>query len=114
MQLASSDAAPHAILMVADKRLFTDMQHPVGADDSVRPQTSVLLCSSAERRCAERRDLSGGRGWRDGQLMAEIFLSQIQDNGTHRALFLFLEARNRSFLSEGERKEWFWKITAYY
>ena len=28
---------------------------------------------SAERRCAERRDLSGGRVWRDGQLMAEIF-----------------------------------------
>ena len=73
MQLASSDAAPHAILMMAGKRLFTDTQHPVGADDSVRPQTSVLLCSSAERRCAERRDLSGGRVWRDGQLMAEIF-----------------------------------------
>ena len=73
MQLASSDAAPHAILMMAGKRLFTDTQHPVGADDSVRPQTSVLLCSSAERRCAERRDLSGGRDGRDGQLMAEIF-----------------------------------------
>ena len=52
---------PHAILMMAGKRLFTDTQHPVGADDSVRPQTSVLLCSSAERRCAERRDLSEGR-----------------------------------------------------
>ena len=68
MQLASSDAAPHAILMMAGKRLFTDTQHPVGADDlaqlfatkeryrcgmplagTVRPQTSVLLCSSAER-----------------------------------------------------------------
>ena len=47
--LTRSNYAPHAILMMAGKRLFTDTQHPVGADDSVRPQTSVLLCSSAER-----------------------------------------------------------------
>ena len=34
---------------------------------------AILRRSSAERRCAERRDLSGGRDECDGQLMAEIF-----------------------------------------
>ena len=45
----------------------------VGADVLIGPQAFVLLCSCTERRCAERRDLSGGRDGRDGQLMAEIF-----------------------------------------
>ena len=45
----------------------------VGADALIGPKAFVLLCSCTERRCAERRDLSGGRVWRDGQLMAEIF-----------------------------------------
>ena len=52
MQLASPDAAPHAILMMAGKRLFTDTQHPVGADDSVRPSQTVTQRSghSLERK----------------------------------------------------------------
>ena len=45
----------------------------VGADALISPQVLVLLRGSAERRCAERRDLSGGRDECDGQLMAEIF-----------------------------------------
>ena len=45
----------------------------VGADALIGPKALVLLRSFAERRCAERRDLSGGRDERDGQLMAEIF-----------------------------------------
>ena len=44
----------------------------VGADAFIGPKALVLLCSSAERRCAERRDLSGGRDLRDGQLESEI------------------------------------------
>ena len=45
----------------------------VGADVLIGPQAFVLLCSCTERRCAERRDLSGGRERRDGQLESEIF-----------------------------------------
>ena len=45
----------------------------VGANALIGPQAFVLLCSCTERRCAERRDLSGGRDECDGQLMAEIF-----------------------------------------
>ena len=45
----------------------------VGDDALIGPKAFVLLCSCTERRCAERRDLSGGRVWRDGQLMAGIF-----------------------------------------
>ena len=45
----------------------------VGADVLIGPQAFVLLCSSAERRCAERRDLSGGRERWDGRLTTEIF-----------------------------------------
>ena len=54
--LSAGDYAPHAILMMADRQLLCD-----------------VVSSSAERRCAERRDLSGSRDERDGQLMAEIF-----------------------------------------
>ena len=41
MHLASSDAAPHAILMMAVRRRFADTKHPVGADDPVRPKAPV-------------------------------------------------------------------------
>ena len=62
----------------------------------IGPQVLVLLGSSTERRCAERRDLSGGRdGW-DGRLKAGIFLRKFWDYGWHCALFLF-------FLAEKEK-----------
>ena len=54
-------------------RLFIKVALLVGADALIGPKAFVLLCSCTERRCAERRDLSGGRDERDGQLMAEIF-----------------------------------------
>ena len=52
MQLASSDAAPHAILMMADRQRLADTQHPVEADGSVRPSQTVTQRSghSLERK----------------------------------------------------------------
>ena len=67
-------AKPKPIAGAGIARPFYDFPpHHVGADALIGPQALVLLSSSAERRCAERRDLSGGRDGRDGQLMAEIF-----------------------------------------
>ena len=58
--------------------------HP-SASQTPSPEGKAIRCGGgrvqcwnrmegiSERRCAERRDLSGGRDGRDGQLMAEIF-----------------------------------------
>ena len=53
------------------RRSVTDAACPLRV--LIGPQVLVLLRGSAERRCAERRDLSGGRDERNGRLMDEIF-----------------------------------------
>ena len=71
--VSENSAAPHAILMMALRRQLADTQHSIKGGRPCPPLILVLLCSSAERRCAERRDLSGGRDWHNGQLITEIF-----------------------------------------
>ena len=46
---------------------------PLGAFPEGECFGAILRRSSAERRCAERRDLLGGRDLRNGRLMTEIF-----------------------------------------
>ena len=71
--VSENSAAPHAILMMALRRQLADTQHSIKGGRPCPPLILVLLCSSAERRCAERRDLSGGRDWHNEQLITEIF-----------------------------------------
>ena len=84
--LSAGDYAPHAILMMADRQLLCD-----------------VVSSSAERRCAERRDLSGGRDERDGQLMAEIF--RVKFRTTVRIGPLSFLGRLKPFFSFWQRKK---------
>ena len=71
-ELASSDAAgADAERSCSRRRSVTDAACPLRV--LIGPPVLVLLRGSAERRCAERRDLSEGRDGRNGRMMAEIF-----------------------------------------
>ncbi len=98
-ELASSDAAgADAERSCSRRRSVTDAACPLRV--LIGPQTSVLLRSSAERRCAERRDLSGGRDERNGQLMTRVYLKTPDAPGqrafSRRAASFFLEIRQYS------------------
>ena len=71
MELASSDAmaARFALLVLHSTLSFLGRLKPFFSFWKGKKR----MGSKPLPVCAERRDLSGGRGWRDGQLMAEIF-----------------------------------------
>ena len=69
----------------------------------IGPQVLVLLGSSTERRCAERRDLSGGRERRDGQLITKILRGQFRTTVRTRPLSFL--GRPKPFFSFWQRKK---------
>ena len=98
---AAANVGADAERSCSRRRSVTDAACPLRV--LIGPQVLVLLGSSTERRCAERRDLSGGRERRDGQLITKILRGQFRT--TVRTSPLSFLGRPKPFFSFWQRKK---------
>ena len=98
---AAANVGADAERSCSRRRSVTDAACPLRV--LIGPQVLVLLRGSAERRCAERRDLSGGRERRDGQLITKILRGQFRT--TVRTSPLSFLGRPKPFFSFWQRKK---------
>ena len=98
---AAANVGADAERSCSRRRSVTDAACPLRV--LIGPQVLVLLGSSTERRCAERRDLSGGRERRDGQLITKILRGQFRT--TVRTSPLSFPGRPKPFFSFWQRKK---------
>ena len=98
---AAANVGADAERSCSRRRSVTDAACPLRV--LIGPQVLVLLGSSTERRSAERRDLSGGRERRDGQLITKILRGQFRT--TVRTSPLSFLGRPKPFFSFWQRKK---------
>ena len=98
---AAANVGADAERSCSRRRSVTDAACPLRV--LIGPQVLVLLGSSTERRCAERRDLSGGRERWDGQLITKILRGQFRT--TVRTSPLSFLGRPKPFFSFWQRKK---------